>query len=434
MSAEALGFGGIVALLILLVLRVPVAFAMFLVGFLGIWALNGWNGAMGLLSSETFTLASSSELVVVPLFILMGNVASTTGMSRQLYNAAYAVIGHIRGGLASATLLGCGGFAALSGSSVASALTMGKVSLSEMDRYGYDPRLSTGVVAAGGTLGILIPPSTGFVIFAILTEQSIGRLFLAGVFPGLLLLAIFVITVSIICWFRPEAGPPGLRRSLSEKLTAVTSALPILLVIASTIGGIYGGLFSPVEAAGVGAAFVIIYGIVTRSLSLSAFWQAARASVVTTATVMLILIAAHMVNPFLALSHVPTYVGEALIALDIPVLGTLVLMLLVYLVLGCFLEGFAMLVLTLPIFFPVVLQMGIDPIWFGVLVVLTLEMGLISPPVGINVFIVKSVAPKVALADIFRGVLPFWLAMLVTLGILIAFPQISLLLPNTMFN
>ena len=434
MSAEALGFSGIVALLILLVLRVPVAFAMFLVGFLGIWALNGWNGAMGLLSSETFTLASSSELVVVPLFILMGNVASTTGMSRQLYNAAYAVIGHIRGGLASATLLGCGGFAALSGSSVASALTMGKVSLSEMDRYGYDPRLSTGVVAAGGTLGILIPPSTGFVIFAILTEQSIGRLFLAGVFPGLLLLAIFVITVSIICWFRPEAGPPGLRRSLSEKLTALTGALPILLVIASTIGGIYGGLFSPVEAAGVGAAFVIIYGIVTRSLSLPAFWQAARASVVTTATVMLILIAAHMVNPFLALSHVPTYVGETLIALDIPVLGTLVLMLLVYLVLGCFLEGFAMLVLTLPIFFPVVLQMGIDPIWFGVLVVLTLEMGLISPPVGINVFIVKSVAPKVALADIFRGVLPFWLAMLVTLGILIAFPQISLLLPNTMFN
>ena len=434
MSAEALGFSGIVALLILLVLRVPVAFAMFLVGFLGIWALNGWNGAMGLLSSETFTLASSSELVVVPLFILMGNIASTTGMSRQLYNAAYAVIGHIRGGLASATLLGCGGFAALSGSSVASALTMGKVSLSEMDRYGYDPRLSTGVVAAGGTLGILIPPSTGFVIFAILTEQSIGRLFLAGVFPGLLLLAIFVITVSIICWFRPEAGPPGLRRSLSEKLTAVTGALPILLVIASTIGGIYGGLFSPVEAAVVGAAFVIIYGIVTRSLSLSAFWQAARASVVTTATVMLILIAAHMVNPFLALSHVPSYVGEALIALDIPVLGTLVLMLLVYLVLGCFLEGFAMLVLTLPIFFPVVLQMGIDPIWFGVLVVLTLEMGLISPPVGINVFIVKSVATKVALADIFRGVLPFWLAMLVTLGILIAFPQISLLLPNTMFN
>ena len=434
MSVEAIGLTGLIALLALLILRVPVAFAMFLVGFIGIWIVRGWNAAMGLLSSETFTLASSPELVVVPLFILMGNVATATGMSRQLYNAAYAIVGHVRGGLASATVIGCGGFAALSGSSVASALTMGKVSLSEMDRFDYDPRLSTGVVAAGGTLGILIPPSTGFVIFAILTEQSIGRLFLAGVLPGILLLALFVVTVTLICWIRPEAGPPGPRTTASEKLSALLGALPILLVIIVTIGGIYGGLFSPVEAAGVGAGFVILYGVLTRKLSFSAFWRAARDSVVTTATVMLILIAAHMINPFLALSHVPAYVGEALVSLDIPILGTLILMLLMYLILGCFLEGFAMLVLTLPIFFPVVLQLGIDPIWFGVLVVLTLEMGLISPPVGLNVFIVKSVAPSVALADIFRGVVPFWIAMLVTLGILIAFPQISLFLPNTMFN
>lgn len=389
---------------------------------------------MGLLSSETFTLASSPELVVVPLFILMGNVASATGMSRQLYNAAYAVIGHVRGGLASATVIGCGGFAALSGSSVASALTMGKVSLGEMDRFDYDPRLSTGVVAAGGTLGILIPPSTGFVIFAILTEQSIGRLFLAGVFPGLLLLSAFVLAVTLLCWFRPELGPPGPRTTSTEKLRALSGAFPILAVIVTTIGGIYGGFFSPVEAAGVGAAFVILYGALTRRLSAKDFWLSARSSVVTTATVMLILIAAHMVNPFLALSHVPSYVGGALVALDLPILGTLGLMLLMYLVLGCFLEGFAMLVLTLPIFFPVVLQLGIDPIWFGVLVVLTLEMGLISPPVGINVFIVKSVAPHVSLADIFRGVAPFWVAMLITLVILVAFPQISLFLPNTMFN
>ena len=434
MSVEAIGFTGLIVLLALLILRVPVAFAMFLVGFIGIWIVSGWNAAMGLLSSETFTLASSSELVVVPLFILMGNVATATGMSRQLYNAAYAIVGHVRGGLASATVIGCGGFAALSGSSVASALTMGKVSLSEMDRFNYDPRLSTGVVAAGGTLGILIPPSTGFVIFAILTEQSIGRLFLAGVLPGILLLALFVVTVTLICWIRPKAGPPGPRATISEKLSALLGALPILLVIIVTIGGIYGGLFSPVEAAGVGAGFVILYGVITRKLSFSAFWQAARDSVVTTATVMLILIAAHMINPFLALSHVPAYVGEVLVTLDIPILGTLILMLLMYMILGCFLEGFAMLVLTLPIFFPVVLQLGIDPIWFGVLVVLTLEMGLISPPVGINVFIVKSVAPNVALSDIFRGVIPFWIAMLVTLAILITFPQISLFLPNTMFN
>ncbi|MGR3494306.1 TRAP transporter large permease [Citreimonas sp.] len=434
MSIGAIGVTGIVILLVLLIVRVPVAFAMFLVGFVGIWILNGWNAATSLLASETFTLASNPELVIIPLFILMGNVASVTGMSRQLYDAAYAIIGQVRGGLASATVIGCGGFAALSGSSVASALTMGKVSLAEMDRFAYDPRLSTGVVAAGGTLGILIPPSTGFVIYAILTEQSIGRLFLAGVLPGILLLSCFVLTITLLCWMRPAFGPKGPKTDSSEKLRALTGALPILVVIVLTIGGIYGGFFSPTEAAGVGAGAVVLYGFATRRLGAKALWIASRDSIVTTATVMLILIAAHLINPFLALSHIPTVVGEALAALNLNTLGTLVVILLVYLVLGCFLEGFAMLVLTLPIFFPVIVQLGIDPIWFGVLVVLTLEMGLISPPVGINVFIVKSVAPNVELGTIFRGVLPFWCAMLVTLAILIAFPQISLILPDTMMN
>ncbi len=217
MTASITGIVGILVLFALLVLRMPVAFAMFVVGFVGIWALNGLNAATSLLASEAFTLASSPELVVIPLFILMGNVASHTGMSRRLFDAAYAVIGSVRGGLASATVIGCGGFAALSGSSVASALTMGKVALAEMERFKYDDRLSTGVVAAGGTLGILIPPSTGFVIYAILTEQSIGRLFLAGVFPGLLLLAMFVLAVTILCWLRPEFGRPGPPTTLSEK-------------------------------------------------------------------------------------------------------------------------------------------------------------------------------------------------------------------------
>ena len=244
----------------------------------------------------------------------------------------------------------------------------------------------------------------------------------------------FMLTVSIICYIRPSAGLRGPVTTWDEKRRAISGAFPILSVVVITIGGIYGGFFSPVEAAGVGTGLVIIYGILRRRLSFANFWDASRSSVVTTATVILILIGAHMINPFLALSHLPTYVGGALVALDLPVLGILALMLLVYLVLGCFLEGFAMLVLTLPIFFPVVLELGIDPIWFGVLVVLTLEMGLISPPVGINVFIVKSVAPNVSLTDIFRGVAPFWLAMLVTLIILIAFPQLSLFLPNTMFN
>jgi len=433
-SETLVGVLGIAGLFVLLILRMPVAFAMFVVGFIGITVLDSAKSAMSLLASEAFTLGSSPELVVIPLFILMGNVASITGMSRKLYDAAYAIIGEVRGGLASATVIGCGGFAALSGSSVASALTMGKVSLAEMDRFKYDPRLSTGVVAAGGTLGILIPPSTGFVIYAILTEQSIGRLFLAGVLPGILLLLLFVVAITVICWIRPEFGPAGERTTMKHKVQAVSGALPIMGIILLTIGGIYGGFFSPVEAAAVGAGVVIIIGILARTLTLGQFWEASKDSVTTTATVMLILIAAHLLNPFLAISHIPSAVGDAINGLNLGVTGTLILILAIYLVLGCFLEGFAMLVLTLPIFFPIVTGLGIDPIWFGVLVVLTLEMGLISPPVGINVFIVKSVAPNVELSDIFRGVLPFWFMMVLCVAILIVFPQIALLLPNTMFD
>ena len=355
-------------------------------------------------------------------------------MSRRLYDAAYAVVGSLRGGLASATVIGCGGFAALSGSSVASALTMGKVALTQMDRFDYDDRLSTGVVAAGGTLGILIPPSTGFVIYAILTEQSIGRLFLAGVLPGLLLLSLFVLAVTVICYAAPRLGPAGPRTSLGEKARAIAGAGPIVAIIVLTIGGIYGGLFSPVEAAAVGAGAVILVGFVMRTLGLRTLWLAARDSAVTTATVMLILIAAHLLNPFMALSHIPEVIGGFIEGLGLGPTGVLVLILAIYIVLGCFLEGFAMLVLTLPIFFPIVVSQGIDPIWFGVLVVLALEMGLISPPVGLNVFIVKSVAPGVPMGRIFAGVLPFWAMMLVTLAILIAFPQIALFLPDTMIN
>lgn len=434
MSAFAIGLTGMGILLIMLMLRVPVAFAMFAVGFVGIAILNGPASALSLMASESFTLATSAELVVIPLFILMGNVATETKMSRALYDAAYAMIGSIRGGLASATVIGCGGFAALCGSSVASALTMGKVSLGEMRRFDYDPRLSTGVVAAGGTLGILIPPSTGFVIYAILAQESIGRLFLAGVLPGLLLMTMFVLTVSLLCYFNPALGPAGPKTTFHEKGRALTGAIPILLVVFLTIGGIYGGIFSPVEAAAIGAGLVILIGAMMGKLSWRGLWDAMRDSVVTTASIMLILIAAHMVNPFLALSQIPQTLGAFLAGLTLPPLGILLLILACYLVLGCFLEGFAMLVLSMPIFFPIVTQLGIDPIWFGVLVVLTLEMGLISPPVGINVFIVKSVAKDVSMGMIFRGVAPFWIAMLVTLGLLVAFPQIALLLPNTMIN
>ncbi|WP_108126151.1 TRAP transporter large permease [Saccharospirillum mangrovi] len=434
MSNELIGVLGIVALFALLLARIPVAFAIFAVGFVGVSILDSTSSALNLLASETFTVASNAELIVIPLFILMGNVATETGMSRRLYDAAYALIGSIRGGLASATVVGCAGFSALCGSSVASALTMGRVSLSEMDRYQYSAKLSTGAVAAGGTLGILIPPSTGFVIYAILTQQSIGRLFLAGVVPGILLSVLFVLLITVLATLRPALAPKGPSTNLEEKLRGLGGAIPILVVILVTIGGIYTGIFSPVEAAAVGAGLVILYGAVTRQLGWRALWRASQNAILTTATVMLILIAAHLLNPFLALSHIPRTFGEFLVGLNLGAYGTLIIILLCYLVLGCFLEGFAMLVLTMPIFFPVIMALGFDPIWFGVLVVLTLEMGLISPPVGVNVFIVKSVAPGVALKDIFLGVMPFWLVMILAVAVLVAVPDLVLFLPNTMMN
>ncbi|WP_185984626.1 TRAP transporter large permease [Aureimonas mangrovi] len=424
------GLLGIFALLALILLRVPVAFAMFAIGFVGITALSGVNAALALLASESFALAARYELIVIPLFILMGNLATRSGMSRELYAAAYVLVGRLRGGLAMATLLGCGAFAALCGSSIASALTMGKVSLGEMERYRYSPRLATATVAAGGTLGILIPPSTGFVIYAILTEQSIGRLFLAGLLPGLLLLALFMLTVALLCRLNPDAGPAGERPTRGLGRRAIAGAVPGLGVIVATIGGLYAGLFSPVEAAAVGSGLLAILGLVRREIRLKDLWDAGRDSAMTSATVMLILIAAHLVNPFLALSHIPQWVGEALTGSGLSPYAVLALIILAYLLLGMFMDGFAMLVLTLPIFFPVVMALGFDPIWFGVIVMIVLEIGLLSPPVGMNVFIVHSIARHVPQSQIYRGVLPFWAAMIVALAILVAIPQIATTLPD----
>jgi tripartite ATP-independent transporter DctM subunit len=434
MTPETAGLIGVAGILLLLAIRIPVAVAMFVVGLSGLAYLNSPSAAFNLLASETFTLTTNPALIIIPLFILMGNIATESGMSRHLYDAAYAWIGSIRGGLASATVVGCAGFAALSGSSVASALTMGRVSLSEMNRFGYSPRLSTGAVAAGGTLGILIPPSTGFVIYSILTQESIGRLFLAGVVPGLLLTGLFVFVIWVIAKLRPEQAPPGPRTTWREKIRNTLGAAPITGIVLLTIGGIYFGIFSPVEAAACGVALAILIAVIGRTLTLAGFRRALADSISTTATVMLILIAAHVIGPFFVLSHLPAVVGDFLTGLEVSRFGVLAMILACYLVLGCFLEGFSMMVLTMPIFFPVILQLGFDPIWFGVIVVLTLEMGLITPPVGINVFIVKSVAPDVPLGEIFLGVAPFLLAMLFAVVILTIFPSLALFLPQTMIG
>ncbi len=434
MSPTTAGLLGLAGLFLLLALRMPVGIAMMLVGVLGFGALNGWGPALAVLGSEPFVIATNYELIVIPLFVLMGNFATVSGMSRDLYAAAYAWFGHWRGGLASATIAACAGFAALSGSSVAAAVTMGKVSLPEMRTYRYDPRLATGAIAAGGTLGILIPPSTGFVIYAILTEESIGRLFLAGVFPGLLLTALFILSIFIQTRINPDLGPPGPASTVRDRIRAIRQASAMIGVVTLTIGGIYAGLFTPTEAAGVGAFLALLLALVRGRLSASSLSSLALESVRTTALVFLILVGAHIFNPFLALTHIPSDLAELLVGMELPRLAVLAILLAAYIVLGMFLEGFAMLVLTLPIVHPIILTLGYDPIWFGVVMVIVLEMGLISPPVGVNVFVVKGIAEDVPMSRIFAGILPFWIAMAVCLAILVAFPEIALFLPNTMIR
>ena len=434
MSNTYYGLIGLAALFALLALRMPVAIAMALVGVIGFGVINGWTPALSMLADEAFVISTNFELIVIPLFILMGNFASVSGMSRDLYSAAYSWFGHWRGGLASATIAACAGFAALSGSSVASAVTMGRVSLPEMKRYNYDSKLATGCIAAGGTLGILIPPSTGFIIYAILTEESIGRLFLAGVFPGILLATLFIISIYIQTRINPELGPAGPKATARERLATARRSLAMVLIVVITIGGIYGGVFTPTEAAGVGAMLSFLLTVFRRRLSMGSLADVLYQTVSTTGLVFLILIGAHVFNPFLALTEIPTDLAKLLTSLDLSPTVVMLILMAAYIVLGSFLEGFAMLVLTLPIVHPLILQLGFDPIWFGVLIVIIIEIGLITPPVGVNVFVVKGIAGDVPLSHIFAGVIPFWIAMIVCILLLMAFPEIALFLPNTMIE
>ncbi|AEQ52093.1 TRAP transporter large permease [Pelagibacterium halotolerans] len=434
MTDFAIGLSGIGAMFILMILRTPVGMAMLAVGFVGTWVLSGGRAANALFLTETFSAVSNYSLTVIPLFILMGNIASVAGFSKGLYDAAFAWVGRMPGGLASASILGCASFSAVSGSSVATAVTIGKVALPEMKRFGYSSSLATGAVAAGGTLGFLIPPSTGFVIYAILTEQSIGQLFMAGILPGLLLTGLFIFTVLIVTLRDPAAGPRGPRMPFGERVAATLRALPLILVIIVSIGGIYLGVFTPVEAAGIGAGLVVMMALFTGKLTLRSATLALSDTVRTTAMLYLIIIGASVLNPFLALTDLPGTLGEAMTSLGLGPYGVLLLIVLAYLVLGTFMDGLAMLVVTIPIFFPIVVGMGFDPIWFGVIAVVMIEMGMITPPVGMNVFVVKGIAQDVPMSTIFRGVLPFWLAMGLGLLLMVLFPQTALLIPQAMFG
>jgi tripartite ATP-independent transporter DctM subunit len=434
MDPTLAGILGFVALFALLAARMPIGLAMLVTGAGGIAILNSPTAAMNVMGSFPFTYSAVYSLSVIPLFILMGNFAGVSGMGTDLFRAAYVWMGHRKGGLAAATILACAGFASLSGSSVASAATMGKVALPEMRRYRYDPGLATGTIAAGGTLGILIPPSTVLIVYGLLTEQSVGQLFLAGFLPGLLLTLLFVATIFLVSRLRPELAPAGERVPFTGRMQALGGTGALLAVVFIVIGGIYAGIFTTTEAAAVGAFLTFLHGLWTRRLTLPRFFTALLDTIKTTSMVFFILIGAHFFSPFLALTRIPANISAWIGELAIPALAILLIILVIYLILGCFMEGFAMLVLTLPIVFPIIVQLGYDPIWFGIIVVLVVEMGLISPPVGMNVFVVKGVAPDVPLTDIFRGIFPFLGAMAICVGLLIAFPDIALFLPETMMR
>ena len=449
MSMTLLGLIGLLTLFILLFLRMPVALSMLGVGFIGTvianankfmavgmsadqsWA-RGWKIAYSNLAGETFEAASNFNLLVIPMFILMGNLAGASGMSSDLFKAAYRWMGHLRGGLASATIAACAGFAALSGSSLASAVTMGRVALPEMKKYKYANSLATGSVAAGGTLGFLIPPSGGMIIYAVLTEQSIGRLFMAGVFPGIILTLLFIVAVYFVVARKPEAGPPGERSSRSERMISLWRAVPILGVVLATIGGMYTGFFTPVEAASVGAFLTFVVAALRGSLTFEKLKTVILQTMNSTATVFLIIIAAFVFIPFMSLTGLPGQLVTTLTSLPIGDIGVLLVIIAAYMFLGMFLESIAMLVLTIPVVIPIAIALNWDLVWFGIIVVIVLEMGMISPPVGINVFVVKSIAPDVPMGQIFWGIWPFWFAMAAMIGLLVIFPQIALYLPQTL--
>ena len=398
------------------------------------WA-RGWNAAMSNLSGEAFEVASNFNLLVIPMFVLMGNLAGVSGMSRDLFHRG-ATAGSAISGAASPRRRSrpAPGSRRCPGSSLASAVTMGRVALPEMNRFKYAPELSTGAVAAGGTLGFLIPPSGGMIIYAVLTDQSIGRLFMAGVVPGIVLTLLFIGAVWLTVRLRPEKGPAGDRATPGDRRRSIRAAVPIVLVVGITIGGMYTGFFTPVEASAVGALLTFLVAAWRRALDAGRLRAVVLQTMKATATVFLIIIGAFVFIPFMSLTGLAGDMVTFLTSLPIGEIGVLIVVILIYMFLGTFLEGIAMLVLTIPVVMALATQLQWDLIWFGIIVVIVLEMGMISPPVGINVFVVKSIAPEVPMRTIFRGIWPFWFAMAVMIALLVAFPGIAMFLPNTMLG
>ena len=432
MSADAVAIIGFVSLFVLILLRVPIGMAMGLVGVAGFGYLASGNAALKIVGHTTMRTVTDFNFAVVPLFLLMGAFATTSGMSRELFRSAHTFVGHLRGGLGIATIAACAGFAAICGSSVATAATFSRVAYPEMIRHHYPKSFATGVIAAGGTLGIMIPPSTVLAVYGLITEQDVGKLFVAGIIPGIVAVLMYMVTITIIGRVKPGFLPAGERVPWRERIKSLREIWATVLLFAFVIGGIYGGMFTATEAAGMGAGGAFLLGILRGRLSGKDILRSLLESTRTTAAVFTILIGAMLFGYFLTITQTPQKVTEFLTGTGLGPYGILTLILIMYLVLGCLMDALAMIILTVPIVFPVIKQLGFDPIWFGVVIVMTVELGLIHPPVGMNIFVIKSVIEDVKISTIFYGVLPFIITDILRLILLVAFPILAMWLPSRM--
>ena len=431
MSANVVGLIGIAVLLALLFGRMYVGAAMGLVGFLGYSYLQGIEAGLGVLATVPFSSIADYTITVVPLFILMGNVASDTGICGDLYKAAHKWMGALPGGLAMGTIAACAAFAAVCGSSLAANVTLGTIAVPEMKKFAYDDKLSTACVASGSTLGILIPPSLGFILYAILTEESVGLLFMAGIIPGILLAFAFIICIYITCKLNPEAGPAGSKTSMLEKIKSLKYVGAMLALFIFVMGGIYFGVFTPYEAGALGSFGAIVITAIGRRLTVKKLGNSLLQAGQVTGMIIVLIVGAFVFMRFLAVSKLPFTISDFMAGLVFSPYVVFSIIVIFYIVLGMFLDIMAGIILTIPIVFPMIVALGFDPIWFGVIVVLIMEMGLITPPMGMNVFILSGIT-KVPVSTMFRGVIPFVFAMIGLIIVLTIFPQLVLFIPNMM--
>jgi tripartite ATP-independent transporter DctM subunit len=429
-----LGVIGMGALFLLLLMRMPIGFAMAVTGFLGMIIISKKLVApLSMLGIAPYHATASFILAVVPLFVLMGELAFHSGISQDLFDSAYKWLGRMPGGLAMAAVSGCAGFAAVCGDSMSTAVTMGAVSLPEMEKKKYKSSLATGSLAAGGTLGILIPPSVGFIFYAIVTEESVGKLFIAGILPGLLLAFLFMLTIYLMARYRPDMAPRGERTTLREKLISLRGIIPMLLLFILILGGILGGIFSPTEGGGIGAVGAFVYALCRKRITTQKLMLAMRETAKLTTKLLMILIGVAVLGYFLAATRLPFILADVITGMDVGRYVIFMAILFLFIILGCLMNVIPMILLTLPAIYPSIIALGFDPIWFGVITVIVMEMGQITPPIGVNVFALSSVAKGVPMETIFKGVFPFFICMIICVVILSFFPQIALFLPGLFF-